>query len=146
VDRGICALPYKRLRDDELTYFPVNIIGNLYVSNGMAAGNTMMEARSQALSEIYERHIKYRIISEGLCLPDVPEDVIARYPKIASGIKGLRDAGFGILIKDASYSPIYGYIHILLNQYNKVIYLRNEHEIDEYMIHLLVEDKIDASS
>ena len=51
-----------------------------------------------------------------------------------------------ILIKDASYSPIYGYIHILLNQYNKVIYLRNEHEIDEYMIYLLVEDKIDASS
>jgi hypothetical protein len=51
-----------------------------------------------------------------------------------------------ILIKDASYSPIYGYVHILLNLYNKVIYLRNEHEIDEYMIHLLVEDKIDASS
>jgi hypothetical protein len=51
-----------------------------------------------------------------------------------------------ILIKDASYSPIYGYIHILLNQYNKVIYLRNEHEIDDYMIHLLVEEKVDASS
>ena len=51
-----------------------------------------------------------------------------------------------ILIKDASYSPIYGYVHILLNQYNKLIYLRNEHEIDEYMIHLLVEEKIDASS
>ncbi len=51
-----------------------------------------------------------------------------------------------ILIKDASYSPIYGYVHILLNQYNKVIYLRNEHEIDDYMIHLLIEDKIDASS
>ena len=51
-----------------------------------------------------------------------------------------------ILIKDASYSPIYGYVHILLNQYNKVICLRNEHEIDEYMIHLLVEEKIDASS
>ena len=51
-----------------------------------------------------------------------------------------------ILIKDASYSPIYGYVHILLNQYNKVIYLRNEHEIDDYMIHLLVEEKVDASS
>jgi hypothetical protein len=51
-----------------------------------------------------------------------------------------------ILIKDASYSPIYGYIHILLNLYNKVIYLRNEHEIDDYMIHLLVEEKVDASS
>ena len=51
-----------------------------------------------------------------------------------------------ILIKDASYSSIYGYLHILLNQYNKVIYLRNEHEIDDYMIHLLVEEKVDASS
>ena len=46
-------------------WFPVNIIGNLYVSNGMSAGNTLTEARTQALSEIFERHIKFRIISEG---------------------------------------------------------------------------------
>ena len=51
-----------------------------------------------------------------------------------------------ILIKDASYSPIYGYVHILLNQHNKVIYLRNEHEIDGYVVDMLIEDKIDASS
>ena len=51
-----------------------------------------------------------------------------------------------ILIKDASYSLLYGYVHILLNQYNKAIYLRNEHEIDSYMAFLLVEEKIDASS
>ena len=42
VERGICALPYTRLRDGEQTYIPVNIIGNLYVSNGMAAGNTLL--------------------------------------------------------------------------------------------------------
>ncbi len=66
VERGICALPYTRLRDGANTWIPVNIIGNLYVSNGMAAGNTMMEARSQALSEIFERHIKNRIIMRGL--------------------------------------------------------------------------------
>jgi ribosomal protein S12 methylthiotransferase accessory factor len=92
VARGICALPYTRLRDGAQTFIPANIIGNLYVSNGMAAGNTMMEARSQALSEIFERHIKYRIISEGLCLPEVPDDVIARFPNIAAGIAGLRAA------------------------------------------------------
>ena len=51
-----------------------------------------------------------------------------------------------ILIKDASYTPIYGYVHILLNQFNKAIYLRNEHEIDGYMAFILVEEKIDASS
>lgn len=100
--RGICAIPYTRLSDDKQVYFPVNLIGNLYVSNGMSAGNTLMEARTQALSEIFERDIKFKIIREGICLPDVPDTVIARYPRIAAGIQGLRAAGFGILIKDAS--------------------------------------------
>ncbi len=107
VARGICALPYLRLSDGVQTWIPVNIIGNLYVSNGMAAGNTMMEARSQALSEIFERHIKYRIISEGLCLPEVPDEVVARFPRIAAGIAGLRKAGFGIMVKDASLGGAY---------------------------------------
>ena len=114
VERGICALPYSRLRDGAQTWFPVNIIGNLYVSNGMAAGNTLMEARSQALSEIFERHIKNRIISEGLCLPEVPDKVIARYPGIAAGIKGLREAGFGILVRDASLGGRYPVMNVTL--------------------------------
>ncbi len=114
VERGICALPYQRLSDGEKTWIPVNIIGNLYVSNGMAAGNTMMEARSQALSEIFERHIKYRIISEGICLPEVPDNVISRYPKIAAGIAGLRKAGFGILVRDASLGGKYPVMNVTL--------------------------------
>ncbi len=114
VARGICALPYTRLRDGAQTWIPVNIIGNLYVSNGMAAGNTMLEARTQALSEIFERHIKNRIISEGLCLPEAPDAVIARYPGIAAGIKGLRDAGFGILVRDASLGGRYPVMNVTL--------------------------------
>ena len=114
VERGICTLPYMRLSDGAQTWFPVNIIGNLYVSNGMAAGNTLMEARSQALSEIFERHIKNRIISGGLCLPEVPDEVIARYPGIAAGIKGLRSAGFGILVRDASLGGKYPVMSVTL--------------------------------
>lgn len=113
-ERGICALPYVRQRDGATVWFPVNIIGNLYVSNGMSAGNTEMEARTQALSEILERHVKFRIISEGLCLPDVPEDVIARHPRIAAGIRGLREAGFGILVKDASLGGEYPVMNVTL--------------------------------
>ncbi len=113
-ERGICAIPYVRQRDGAVTYFPVNIIGNLYVSNGMSAGNTQAEARAQALSEIFERHIKARIISEGICLPDVPEDVIARYPRVARGIAALRAAGFGILVKDASLGGQYPVMNVTL--------------------------------
>ncbi len=113
-ERGICALPYIRLKDDAETFIPVNIIGNLYVSNGMAAGNTLMEARTQALSEIFERHVKYRIISEGLCLPEVPDDVISRFPNIRAGIDGLRKAGFGILVRDASLGGKYPVMNVTL--------------------------------
>lgn len=113
-ERGICAIPYVRVRDDTPVYFPVNVIGNLYVSNGMSAGNTQEEARAQALSEIYERFIKFRIISEGICLPDVPEQVIARYPAIAAGIAGLRAAGYGIVVKDASLGGQYPVMNVTL--------------------------------
>ena len=112
--RGICALPYRRASDDETCWFPVNIIGNLYVSNGMAAGNTAAEARTQALSEILERHVKFRVIREGLCLPDVPESVIGRYPGIAKSIAELRAAGFGILVKDATLGGNYPVMNVTM--------------------------------
>lgn len=112
--RGICTIPYTRLRDGQTVLYPVNLIGNLYVSNGMSAGNTLMEARTQALSEIFERDIKFRIIRENLCLPDVPETVINRYPRIAAGIHGLRAAGFGILVKDASLGGEYPVMNVTL--------------------------------
>jgi len=113
-ERGICALPYIRQRDGATVWFPVNIVGNLYVSNGMSAGNTEAEARTQALSEIFERHVKFRIIGEGLCLPDVPDQVIARFPRIEAGIRGLREAGFGILVKDASLGGEYPVMNVTL--------------------------------
>lgn len=113
-ERGICAIPYTRLRDEKTALFPVNLIGNLYVSNGMSAGNTMMEARTQALAEIFERDIKYKIIREGICLPDVPDEVLNRYPRIAGGIKALRDAGYGILVKDASLGGQYPVMNVTL--------------------------------
>jgi len=120
LERGICTIPYVRERDGKTVYFPVNLIGNLYVSNGMSAGNTAPEARTQALSEIFERYAKFRIISEGLCLPDVPQAVINRYPRIAAGIQGLRDAGFGILVKDASLGGQYPVMNVtLLNHHDQ---------------------------
>jgi ribosomal protein S12 methylthiotransferase accessory factor len=121
--RGICALPYQRQSDGATVWFPVNIIGNLYVSNGMSAGNTPSEARTQALSEIFERHIKFRIIAEGLCLPDVPAAVIARFPRIAAGIAALEAAGLGILVKDASLGGEYPVMNVtLLNPYDQGCY------------------------
>jgi len=112
--RGICALPYRRQSDDQTIYFPVNIIANLYVSNGMSAGNTATEARVQALSEIFERWVKFKVIAEEICLPDIPEHVLARYPRILAGIAELKASGYGILVKDASLGGQYPVINVTL--------------------------------
>ena len=102
IERGICSLPFVRQSDQEVVYFPSNLIENLYLSNGMSAGNTLPEAQVQCLSEIFERAVKREIIEGEIALPDVPEDVLAQYPSIVAGIKGLEEQGFPVLVKDAS--------------------------------------------
>ncbi|WP_322400972.1 OsmC domain/YcaO domain-containing protein [Massilia luteola] len=107
VARGICALPFVRQSDGETVYFPSNLIENLYASNGMSAGNTLAEAQVQCLSEIFERAVKREILEGELALPDVPQEVLAKYPGIVAGIQGLEKQGFPVLVKDASLGGMY---------------------------------------
>jgi len=100
--RGIVSLPFVRQSDGEVVYFPSNLIENLYLSNGMSAGNTLAEAQVQCLSEIFERAVKREIIEGEFALPDVPAEVLAKYPGILAGIQGLEAQGFPVLVKDAS--------------------------------------------
>jgi ribosomal protein S12 methylthiotransferase accessory factor len=112
--RGICALPFIRQSDKKKVYFPVNIIGNLYVSNGMSAGNSKYEARVQCLSEIFERAVKNKIILDEISLPDIPEEILKNYTTIYEGITALRKKGFPLVIKDASLGGIFPVLCITL--------------------------------
>ena len=102
IERGICSIPYVRQSDGETVYFPSNLIENLFLSNGMSAGNNVNEAKVQCLSEILERAVKRQIIEEEMTLPNVPQDVLNKYPSIVEGINALEAQGFPILVKDAS--------------------------------------------
>ena len=101
-ERGIVSLPFVRQSNGETVYFPSNLIENLFLSNGMSAGNTLPEAQVQCLSEIFERAVKKQIIEEEMALPDVPQSVLDKYPHIVEGINALEAQGFPILVKDAS--------------------------------------------
>ena len=46
--------------------------------------------------------MKKEILEGEITLPDVPAEVIAKYPKIVAGIQGLEKQGFPVLVKDAS--------------------------------------------
>ncbi|MFN3790209.1 OsmC domain/YcaO domain-containing protein [Massilia sp.] len=106
-ERGIVSLPFTRQSDGATVYFPSNLVENLYASNGMSAGNTLAEAQVQCLSEIFERAVKREILEGEVALPDVPQEVLAKYPGIVAGIRGLEEQGFPVLVKDASLGGQY---------------------------------------
>ncbi|XKM13132.1 30S ribosomal protein S12 methylthiotransferase accessory factor YcaO [Orbaceae bacterium ac157xtp] len=113
-ERGICALPFTLQSNGQTIYVPVNLIANLYASNGMSAGNTQNEARVQALSEIFERYVKNYIIANAVSLPEIPSAIISRYPHIQEAINALEEEGFPIYCFDASLGGQYPVICVVL--------------------------------
>lgn len=113
-EKGICTLPFVQQSNNKTIYVPVNLIANLYASNGMAAGNTQNEARVQGLSEIFERYVKNRIIAEAISLPEIPDTVLQRYPAIIESINSLEKEGFPIFCYDASLGGSYPVICVVL--------------------------------
>lgn len=103
----IVALPFIKQSTNEKTYIPINILSNLFVSNGLATGNTANEAKVQALSEIFERYVKIKIIKEGLSLPKFPNDVIKSFPKVYEDIQALRELGYKVEVFDASLGGVF---------------------------------------
>jgi len=114
VARGICAIPYTRHSDGETVYFPSNLIENLFLSNGMSAGNNLAEAQVQCLSEIFERAVKRQIIEQEIVLPDVPRSVLEQYPSILAGIDALEAQGFPVVVKDASLGGQFPVMNVTL--------------------------------
>ena len=113
-DNRVCALPFIDVNDSSICYFPVSILNNLYVSNGMAAGNTPAECRSQALSEIIERYVKNKVIANGLSLPAVPDYELSDVPHLLNIKNALKDNDFSITIHDCSLGGQFPVICVLL--------------------------------
>ncbi|HAO90879.1 MAG TPA: 30S ribosomal protein S12 methylthiotransferase accessory protein YcaO, partial [Succinivibrio sp.] len=117
--RGVCSIPFTNARNGEVVYFPVNLLDNLYGSNGMSEGNTEYEALVQGLSEIIERYVKREIIKRGLCLPKIPKEILAKYEKSYSSLKELQADNLKIECYDASLGGKFPVVCVVLfNQSN----------------------------
>lgn len=101
-DEKIVAFPFVEHSTGEKVYFPLNILNNLYVSNGLATGNTPQEAQVQALSEIFERHTKLEIIKKGYALPSFPDEVLQKVERVYADVMRLRELGYRVEVLDAS--------------------------------------------
>lgn len=120
----IVALPFINQSTQDKVYIPINILSNLYVSNGLATGNTSKEAQVQALSEIFERHVKIEIIKNGYALPKFPQTVLEQFSKVNSDVKTLQSLGYIIEVLDASLGGKFPVTAIsLINPKNSTLFV-----------------------
>ena len=120
----IVALEFVKHSSGERIYFPLNILNNLYVSNGLATGNTPKEAQVQALSEIYERYAKLEIIKNGYALPKFPDERVKSFQKVYSDVEALKAQGYIVEVLDASLGGVFPVTAIsLINPKNSTLFV-----------------------
>ncbi|MCK9453756.1 YcaO-like family protein [Sulfurimonas sp.] len=120
----ILTLPFVKQSDKTEVFFPLNVLSNLYVSNGLATGNTPKEAQIQALSEIYERYVKLEIIKNGYALPKFPDEIISSFKRVSSDLEALRGEGYIVEVLDASLGGEFPVTAIsLINPKNSTLFV-----------------------
>lgn len=110
----ITAMPLMPVSGGEPVYFPVNLLNSLYASNGLAAGNSLLEAAVQGLSEILERWVRIQILKNCWCLPRVPKSVWQAFSTVVEAMEKLAIQGIRCDIRDASLDGKYPVIAIIL--------------------------------
>lgn len=96
------VLPYYDVVGDRMTWFPRAINELLYITNGLAAGNSPEEAMVQGFSEIFERRYRFPFFLGNLVPPTVPEEYLQKFPNSYEIIRNLRYHGMDVIIKDCS--------------------------------------------
>ncbi len=112
--KQITCLPMQNVFTNQSVYFPVNIFSNLYASNGLCAGNTFLEAKVQGLAEIFERWVKAKILTENICLPEIPNTHLAAFANLTTIIQDLKKHGLEVSVRDASLGGKYPVISVIL--------------------------------
>ena len=98
LDRGVDA--YNPL-EGAYTKVPINLIDLLSGSNGLASGNTMEEALTQASCEIFERYAASKILTQEIICPTIEIDTV-KNEKIKKCINIFRKLNIDVVLKDFS--------------------------------------------
>lgn len=95
--------PYYSLKTREFVDLPYELINMFYLSNGMAAGNTVEEAIVQGTSEIFERYSELKCLKGAITPPRIPDEVLRQYPTVCSIIDNIRqNERYDVIVLDCS--------------------------------------------
>lgn len=103
LDKPFHYFPFYDVRQKRYTELPVMFCKIFSHSNGMAAGNTIEEAIVQACSEIFERYAQTEIMVKHITPPDLPCEIIEKYPAVKNIIDEVNACGkYKIFVRDCS--------------------------------------------
>lgn len=105
-----CAItvPFYSVRQRKIQYLLYDMYSSIYGSNGMCAGNTPEEALVQGLSEIFERYVNKKLITDRVTPPTIPDSYLMNYPVLYRIIQAIRQSGrYKVVVKDCSLGKKY---------------------------------------
>lgn len=113
------SLPYLKINNGNICYIPEVLVQAYLGSNGLCAGNTKEEALVQGISEVMERYVNLKIITERLTPPTIPEEFIRKHSFVWGMIERIiQEGNYRIIVKDCSLGeglPVVGLIFVDLD-------------------------------
>ncbi len=101
--QAFSVVPFYNVKTQELDYLPEQLVAATTHSTGWAAGNSILEAVHQAISEIFERYSTSYIALNDLSPPTISDEFLSKYPKQLNMINDIcNKTGFDIIVKDFS--------------------------------------------
>lgn len=118
--------PFNTINGEKTKYFPVSVLDVLFGTNGMAFGNTLEEAKTQALSEVFERYCNKEIINKEIIMPQIPADGSIFKDRLLEEIVEVKEkTGLEVTIYDASLGKGYPVISVIFeNKENNTYFVK----------------------
>lgn len=119
IEDTFISVPFFDYKERKEMYLPYTIYRPWYGSNGMCAGNTPEEAIVQGISEILERSVMRKVISEKIALPEIPESYLKKYSDIYERYKSLNDNPMYLVkLLDCSLGGVFPVVGLLVVEKN----------------------------
>lgn len=118
--------PFNTINGEKTKYFQVSVLDVLFGTNGMAFGNTLEEAKTQALSEVFERYCNKEIINKEIIMPQIPADGSIFKDRLLEEIVEVKEkTGLEVTIYDASLGKGYPVISVIFeNKENNTYFVK----------------------
>jgi ribosomal protein S12 methylthiotransferase accessory factor len=112
---GAITVPFYSVKRKSIQYLLYDMYFPVYVSNGMCAGNTPEEALVQGLSEIIERYVNKKLITDHITPPTVPNSYLKNYSGLYRMIQDIQRSGrYRVMVKDCSLGKKYPVVGIII--------------------------------